>query len=81
MHLFFDIWVPRDHGVALVEGLCRNFTRMVDSHQAGGMRLLLIAEIGLFNVGRGILAGGSPGGGCNRAKRVVGAGQKTIDWR
>jgi hypothetical protein len=54
---------------------------MVDSHQAGGMCLLFIAEIGLFNVGCGILAGGSPGGGCNRAKRVVGAGQKTIDWR
>jgi len=81
VHLFFDSWVPRNHGVALIESLCRNFTGMVDSHEAGGMCPLFIAEIGLVNVGRGILAGRAPCGGGDRAKRVVGSGQKSINWR
>jgi len=81
LHLFFDIRVPSDHGVALVEGLCRNFARMVDSHQACGVCLLLSVEIGLINVCRGIRAAGSPGGGGDRAKRVVGSSQKTINRR
>jgi hypothetical protein len=81
VHLFLDVRVPRNHGVALVKGLGRDFARMVDSHQASGVCLLLIAEIGLGNVCRGILAAGPPGGGSDRAKRIVGSGQKTIDWR
>jgi hypothetical protein len=81
VHLFFDVRVPSDHRVTLVQGLRCDFTGMVHSHQAGGMSFLFFAEVSLGNIGSGVLAGGSPGRGRDRAKRVVGSGQNSIDRR
>ena len=66
LHLSFDARVPRNHGVALVKSLCRNFAGVINSHESSRVCFLFRVEIRINNVFRRIGTCRAPRGGGDR---------------
>lgn len=81
LNLRFDIRVAGDDGVALVQGLGGDFAGMVDPHQTGRMRALLVREFGFVEIRRRIPARRLSGRGRNGAKCIVGPGEQPVERR
>ena len=71
LHLFLNALVARDRGVSLVEGLRRNFARVVNTHKARCVAFLRRIQIGIEDIFRRILTGRPAGRGGDGPKRVV----------
>jgi len=71
LHLFLYTLVARDRRVSLVQGLRRNFARVVDPHEAGCVPFLPGIQIGIEDIFRRILTGRPAGRGGDCPQRVV----------
>lgn len=77
-HLRRYLRVPGDGRVPLVEALGRDFARVIDPHQAGGVGAGIGGQLPFGGVGGRILARRLPGRRRNRAQRIAGAGQNSV---
>ncbi len=50
LHLTFNVFVPSHGCMSLIQGLSRDFARMIDPHQAGSMGFLLRIELSVNDV-------------------------------